>query len=374
MGQKPAASSRRPDSVQLRRQWALLRLLANSDRWLDVKELATQLDCSKATIQRDLATLGHDFALVEKRVGKQKRRYRINKKIGALETVVFGTTELLALHAALKGLEPLAGAPFYEDLRGVAQKIRGFLAAKHNGGLDNMARTFLPHRRGYVDYARHAEIIDDLIDAIARHITCKITYRSAKRVERDHLIHPLCLVWHRGALYAFCRFSPRKEIGRIAVHRIESLEQTTGRFSPPRTQLENLARRSFGIYENEAEEKDVEILFSASSAWRIAERIWHPDQRLTLLPDGRLSFEIRTSARWEIESWVLGWGGEAELVRPVAWRDELSARARAVAEAHGGSPGLAPEFRAALGKKSAKRKGSASAERGSTRRGKKGLT
>ena len=58
-------SSRRQDSQQLVRQWALLRLLAESGRSWSVKDLAEQVGTSKATIQRDLATLGQEFALVE---------------------------------------------------------------------------------------------------------------------------------------------------------------------------------------------------------------------------------------------------------------------------------------------------------------------
>ena len=52
-----ATSGRRADSQQLVRQWALLRLLSASGRAFAVKELAEQLGVSKATVQRDLATL-----------------------------------------------------------------------------------------------------------------------------------------------------------------------------------------------------------------------------------------------------------------------------------------------------------------------------
>ena len=95
---KPA--ERRPDSQQLVRQWALLRLLADATDAYSVKQLADQLGTSKATVERDLATLERDFALVEESVGKQKKAYRIDHKIRALEAITFGTTELLSIYAA----------------------------------------------------------------------------------------------------------------------------------------------------------------------------------------------------------------------------------------------------------------------------------
>ena len=106
-----SSSDRRPDSQQLIRQWAVLRLLADAKQPYTVKQLAEQLDVSKATIERDLATLERDFAVVEESVGKQKKAYRIDQKIRALETLTFGTTELLALYAAQASLSALSGTP-----------------------------------------------------------------------------------------------------------------------------------------------------------------------------------------------------------------------------------------------------------------------
>lgn len=52
------SGQRRSDSVQLVRQWALLRLLADVTEPYGVKQLAEQLGTSKATIERDLTTPG----------------------------------------------------------------------------------------------------------------------------------------------------------------------------------------------------------------------------------------------------------------------------------------------------------------------------
>src|SRR5687767_5520322 len=119
MSASEGSGQRRADSAQLVRQWAILRLLADSGRAFSVKELAEQLQSTKSTIQRDLATLEQEFALVEEQVGKQKKVYRINQQIRALETIQFGTLELLALHAASATLAGLAGTPIHDDLQAV---------------------------------------------------------------------------------------------------------------------------------------------------------------------------------------------------------------------------------------------------------------
>jgi hypothetical protein len=71
---------------------------------------------------------------------RAKKAYRIDHKIRALETITFGTTELLAIYAAHATLAAMAGTPIHEDLKAVMTKIRGFLSPRHNGGLDALSR------------------------------------------------------------------------------------------------------------------------------------------------------------------------------------------------------------------------------------------
>ena len=316
---------RRPDSQQLVRQWALLRLLADATEPYTVKQLADQLDVSKATIERDLATLERDFAVVEESVGKQKKAYRIDKKIRALETITFGTTELLALYAAQATLAALAGTPVHEDLKAVMTKIRGFLSPRHNGGLDALSRVFVPHARGYVNYEPQQELIDLLVDAIARQRVCSLTYHAAwKGTTRRHVARPLRLVWHRSALYLLACLGDRKEITTLAVHRIREFEVSVDAFTSPKIDVDAHVAKAFGIFVSD-EEEDVEILFGAEIAWRVEERTHHPDERKERLPDGTLRYRVRTSAQWEIIPWVQSYGPLAELVSPTTWRDVLLA-------------------------------------------------
>lgn len=326
---------RQADSEQLVRQWAILRLLADSGRAFTVKDLADQLDVSKATIQRDLATLEREFALVEESVGKQKRQYRIDQKIRALEAITFGTTELLALFAAQAALTAMAGTPVHDDLRKVTQKIRGFLSPRHNGGLDALSQVFAPHVRGHVDYTPQEETIDEIVDAIAQRRRCELTYHAAwKGTTRTHAARPLRLIWHRSALYLLALLAERRTISTLAVHRIRGITVSRATFRPPRVDIDAHVRRAFGIFVSD-KEQDVEIRFDRDIAWKLEERTFHPDERKDRLADGSLRYRVRTSAQWEIIPWVQSFGPLAELVTPASWRDSLSANLAAALERYG---------------------------------------
>jgi len=321
---------RRPDSQQLVRQWAVLRLLADATEPFSVKRLAEQLCVSKATIERDLATLERDFAVVEESVGKQKKAYRIDHKIRALETITFGTTELLAIYAAHAALAGLAGTPLHDDLQAVTTKIRGFLSPRHNGGLDAMSRVFVPHARGHVDYEPQRDVIDQIVDAIARRRTCQLTYHAAwKGTTRKHAARPLRLVWHRSALYLLACLGERNEITTLAVHRIRELDVTADVFTVPKVDVDAHVAKAFGIFVSDQEE-EVEIVFDAEIAWRVEERTFHPDERKERLSDGSLRYHVRTSAQWEIIPWVQSFGALAELVAPASWRTSLRANVEAM--------------------------------------------
>lgn len=338
-GKKSSAPDRRPDSQQLIRQWSLLRLLSESARAWGVKELAEQLQVSKATVERDLATLERDFAVVEESVGKQKKLYKIDHKIRALEALTFGTTELLAIYAAQASLAAMAGTPIHDDLRAVQTKIRGFLSPRHNGGLDALSKVFVEHARGHVDYEPQRELIDSLVDAIARRRTCKLTYHAAwKKTTRTHVARPLRLIWHRSALYLLACLGDHERITTLAVQRITTLEATGTVFKSPAVDIEGHVAKAFGIFVSDQEE-DVEIRFDAEIAWRVEERTFHPAETKLRGPDGSLSYRVRSSAQWEILPWVQSFGALAELVAPASWRESLRATAEAMQARYAATPG-----------------------------------
>jgi predicted DNA-binding transcriptional regulator YafY len=330
-GSSPKASERRPDSQQLIRQWALLKLLSDSPAQWSVKDLSEQLGVSKATIERDLATLERDFAVVEESVGKQKKLYKIDAKIRALETITFGTTELLALYAAQQSLAALAGTPIHDDLAAVATKIRGFLSPRHNGGLNALSRVFVTHARGHVDYGGQQELIDDIVNAIAQRKVCSLTYHAAwKGTTRTHRARPLRLVWHRAALYLFACLGDHERITTLAVQRIQSLEVLPDAFPVPRLDVDEHVSKAFGIFVSDREE-DVEVVFDKDIAWKVEERTFHPREQKERRPDGTLVYRVRSSAQWEIIPWVQTFGPFAELTQPASWRESIRSSTEAMA-------------------------------------------
>ena len=69
----------------------------------------------------------------------------------------------------------------------------------------------------------------------------------------------------------------------------------------------------------------VVVRFSPEVAARVAETTWHPSQQTSLADDGWLTWTARIAGIQEIRAWVLGWGGDAEVMEPQELRERVRA-------------------------------------------------
>ena len=70
------------------------------------------------------------------------------------------------------------------------------------------------------------------------------------------------------------------------------------------------------------------IRFNETVADYIREKKWHDSQQLIELKDGGVELRLKLSSLAEMERWVLGWGGNAVVVKPA----ELAAMVKKSAE------------------------------------------
>jgi WYL domain len=110
----------------------------------------------------------------------------------------------------------------------------------------------------------------------------------------------------------------------LSVHRINAVELTEERFVVARGfDPARFDAQVFGILGGPPE--TVVIRFGAGVAPYIRAREWHPSQTLRELADGRLELTFRAGGVREIARWVMGWGGAAEVVRPLELRRRVAA-------------------------------------------------
>src|SRR5207249_9936224 len=85
-------------------------------------------------------------------------------------------------------------------------------------------------------------------------------------------------------------------------------------------------------------EVEVRLRFSSAVAPRVRESVWHHSQRLADTPDGGCELTMRVGGIKEVRAWVLGWGGDVEVLAPPALRDEVRDHALRMVARYAGAP------------------------------------
>ena len=68
---------------------------------------------------------------------------------------------------------------------------------------------------------------------------------------------------------------------------------------------------------------DVKVRFSAWQARFIKQRIWHPSQEIEELDNGEIILSFQASGFYDIKSWILSHGADAEVLEPADLREEI---------------------------------------------------
>ncbi|MBI1347096.1 WYL domain-containing protein [bacterium] len=315
------------DSVQLLRQWTILRMLSARRHGATLKELANETCVSQKTILRDLRLMQRLAFPVTETVGAHGRKHWTMENVDGLPGLTFSLEEAAALYLGRQFLEGLAGTLFWQGAQSAFTKIRAALGEPALRHLQKLAVSFYLTSHALIDYQSRGTMIDDLMIAIEDRKLTVITYQSLRATEPVTLydIHPYAMVHHRGALYIIAWSKDHEEIRTFKIDRIASATLHGLQFERPVDfhPAEYLAH-SFGIFAGDGPPQTVRVRFVAQVVRILEEKQFHPSQRLFPQRDGHVLAEYTLSSFEEFTSWILSFGPMAEVLEPEALREALA--------------------------------------------------
>jgi proteasome accessory factor B len=311
-------------SAPLVRQWLLLRTLSTWRHGATIRELADELEVSEKTIRRDLDTfLDVGFPVRETVEDHNRKKYLIEPP-GGEPGLVFAFDEALALYFARQLLEPLAGTPFWEAANRAFRKIRASLGPGALQYAQRLSGMFHQTMVGVSDYARKAELIDQLMLGIEDRRAVFITYQSLRATEPvTYDIYPYGLVYHRGSLYLVGWAPEHGEVRHWKLDRMTDAEVTEFPFEPPAEfDLQAHLSRSFGVFQGNGQ-VHVQVRFSAEVARYVCESRWHASQQVVAQKDGSVVADFDLDHTEEVKRWILSFGRHAEVLKPESLRNDM---------------------------------------------------
>src|SRR3954454_11560822 len=174
-----------------------------------------------------------------------------------------------------------------------------------------------------------------LIEAILRKRRCQVEYNTPGRTTpKRYDLDPYCLLLVGGGIYVVGRVPKHTRVGTFAVDRLVSLALSDTPFEVDSTfDLQKCRQDAFGV--SWSDPMEIVLHFRAEQAPYVRERMWHPSQQITDLPDGGVRLTFRAGGLFEIRRWILGWGDAVEVIEPESLRRDIREALQSAVLAYG---------------------------------------
>ena len=216
---------------------------------------------------------------------------------------------------AERALAGYRNTPFYGSLKSVFGRLTEMLpenvSISSSDLIDDMTVITEP-------VTRIAESVWNAVrDAMRDRRTLVIHYLKPTFTEpMIRTVDPYHVVGHRGEWYLLAYSHRDKDVRVYALARLKSAKPQGDTFAAdPDFRVENHIDPSFGVFASEALD-EVTIRFTGEAAFKIPERKWHPEQKVTKNGDGSITVRFKTNQQSQALFWASQWGPDAEILSP----------------------------------------------------------
>jgi predicted DNA-binding transcriptional regulator YafY len=176
--------------------------------------------------------------------------------------------------------------------------------------------------------------------ALLREERLRVTQEGLSGGKKTFVLEPYTLLVYKKGLYLAARSERHGgELRTFALDGFRAVAWLRGeKFEVPAGYApEQLTEGAFGLIRGKEAVK-VRIRFDDKVARYVQRRMWHPTQRFRKAPGGGVEMTMEVRGTVEIVSWVLGFGGTAEVLAPPALREAVAAELAAATRRYGLRP------------------------------------
>lgn len=302
----------------------LHRLLKSAHYPVPLPRLMNELECSRATLYRDVAFLRDALgAPIESAGGEQAAfRYEVGEgerfELPGLWLTSDELAALLALNELIGRSGPgvLAGA-----LAPFKARIESLLSDQGSGKALPIDRIrVIPWGERKLDQ----QVFRIAAGAVLERRQLRFRYRArTTNADSKRTVSPQRLTHYRDNWYLDVYDHDREALRSFAVDRIvepHALDQAA--LDVADTDLDEMLSSSYGIFAGKPKAWAT-IRFSEHAARWVADEHWHSQQKGEWLADGRYELQVPYSNSRELLMDVLKYGPDAEVVAPVPLREEM---------------------------------------------------
>ena len=301
----------------------IIQMIAVFPRRYRRKDFARRYEISERMVGKDIQVIRHGLRLP---LRSSPEGYYF-ESLPSLPAVQFPWTEGIALVMALQAAIHIPGASSPE-LRAAISRLESLFPP-------DFAPLFqtLSHHRANTAQGKHRQDMLMLLNrALLEKRKVKMTYvtRSRSGAVTKRIVHPYHIMpyvrsWQ---LIAYCEL--REAVLMFKLDRIQEATLLDDHYRMPDDfDLDSYFGGAWGIIRGKGQSPEaIELLFQPDTGHRVMEEAWHPSQQAEVLPDGRVRFTLKATVTLEFIAWVLYYGPDVEVVRPMHLRQAIAAKHR----------------------------------------------
>ncbi|MGC9455546.1 MAG: helix-turn-helix transcriptional regulator [Phycisphaerae bacterium] len=306
------------------RQWELIKVLQANRFGLSTEELASRLECSQRTVQRDVSVLRDIFPISYRQGPRGLRYWKLETGTVESDKLELTMTEMLSLFLSQQLLLPLSGTQFGDGLQTAIQKIRAMLPERALNYFEKLDESFFIKNLANHDYSGLRREIRTLNEAILDQQAVKVTYNSASR-GREVIteFHPYGMVLLQSSLYCIGYLACHEEVRTLKVARIRQVSRLRKGFEKPLDfSLAGHLRGAFGVFKSGRSQK-IRARLSDWAARSVREMQWHPSQRIVKDNGKTVEAVFELSGTVEFKRSIMGFGRYAKVLSPKSLAEDI---------------------------------------------------
>ncbi len=314
------------------RLWRTLKVLTliEGRPGISASEIAERCEVSLRTVYRDINLLKLAGVPIY-----HDRGYRLSEGF-FLPPVQFDLGEALSLAVGAELLSRQKGTPFQRGAESAMEKVFAAMPAGLRDAVTRESSRFIPAWEPVADYGERQHILEVLERGVEECRSVRMTYHALSRDEvTEREVDPYGFLFRSNAWYlvGFCHL--RGEVKIFKVDRVREARLLTRTFALPEDfSIREYMGNAWQVMRGEP--CRVRVLFSPQAAPLAKECVWHFSQRCEDRPDGGVVLSFKVSGLAEVCSWVMAFGGEAEVLEPPELREMVEERARGIIGRYGG--------------------------------------
>lgn len=323
---------------RLHRLLEIIHLL-QSGRTYNSAQLAEACHVSRRTVFRDIKTLAEFGILIERSDDDSGYRLGPETVFPTSEFTLEETFSLLVLCEELA--DQTHGVPFQEAARTAAAKLLGNLPSHVQSRMNEMRPAVSVHLSPHNTLGDSHVTYRRLTEALMERQQVQIRYRRPLESEpQDIRLCPYHILFKHRSWYVIGRSQTHLEVRTFNMGRIVSVERLGTKYKVPKSfRLSRYLGNAWSLIRETDERHNVAIRFQPLVAQNVAEVHWHKTQKLHWNKDGTLDFHVDVEGLTEIGWWILGYGDQAEVLKPKKFRKQIQQRIESMGKVYSKSDG-----------------------------------